>query len=553
MSRYRKEYRIGAGGMGEVFRVTRVLHDGEAGPAACKVMRGQLAMDAKCVRLFHREAKLGLAVGNDDPNVVSVYEYLASSAPDGERTFYLIMELVEGVDLGELVRHRERLSFDMLRCIARDMLSGLRYLHKRGVLHRDLSPSNVLVSVAGVAKLADFGVAKFVTTDGLQSQSIHGKPAYVAPELCVGRPIDGRADLFAFAATLYHLLAGVAPLGSTMPEMIERRAEWQIDDLPADVPADLRDVVTGLLRQAPDERDPQTTDDALAMIAEPCERDAVADGLGAIVSELYARKLKRWHRYQSQRAKLAESEEYIEAEAMLEGFADAVHRADEAASADVERHETELVSASSWRFMEPNVGEEAAGAEAAQAEEANGAQVTANRPRLALTMMLAVAAIIALAIGGDVRLDGDPSPPIGWQLVRPHSPGDEWMPAHGEEPAEQSAPAPAEEPTAEELTPAPDSEPTAEPTEERPAEETTPALDVELTAEPAEERPGEPTPAPDLESTSATAAKAAGVRGAGRTAVIFSTPRQTSAGGSLLHPDECPAARAKPATDSALF
>ena len=85
MSRYRKEYRIGAGGMGEVFRVARVLHDGEEEPVACKVMRGKVAMDEKCVRLFHREAMLGLAVGNDDPNVVSVYDYLARMAPNGEQ------------------------------------------------------------------------------------------------------------------------------------------------------------------------------------------------------------------------------------------------------------------------------------------------------------------------------------------------------------------------------------------------------------------------------------------------------------------------------------
>ena len=118
MSRYRKEYRIGAGGMGQVFRVTRVLDGGEHGSVACKVMRGQLARDARGVRLFRREAVLGLAVGNDDPHVVSVYDFLARTGADGERTFYLIMELVEGVDLRELVNVRERLSFDMVRCIA---------------------------------------------------------------------------------------------------------------------------------------------------------------------------------------------------------------------------------------------------------------------------------------------------------------------------------------------------------------------------------------------------------------------------------------------------
>lgn len=147
--------------------MARVLDGGEHGSVACKVMCGQLARDALGVRPFRREAVLGLAVGNDDPHVAGVYGFLARTGVDGERMFYLITEPVEGVDLRELVSIRERVSFDMVCCVARDVQSRLRYLHKRGVLHRDLSPSNVLVSVAGMSKVADFGVAKFETPDGL--------------------------------------------------------------------------------------------------------------------------------------------------------------------------------------------------------------------------------------------------------------------------------------------------------------------------------------------------------------------------------------------------
>ena len=432
MSRYRNEYRIGAGGMGEVFRVSRILDDGTASPAACKVMRGQLARDARGVRLFCREAVLGLAVGNDSQHVVSVYDFLARTAPDGEKTFYLIMELVEGVDLRDLVRVRERLSFNMMRCIARDVLSGLRYLHKRGVLHRDLSPSNVLLSTAGVAKVADFGVAKFVTPDRLQSESIQGKPAYLAPEMGAGCVVDGRADLFAFAATMYHLLSGAAPLGSSMAEMLARRADWRIDALPGHVPQDLRDVVTGLLVRDPDERVAQTAGEALAMLAEPAERETVADALGAIVDELYERQRERWQRHQAARAMLAEEAEYIDAAPVLDGFADTLRSGDEASSADEEQHETEITDGSGWPRMPPEVADQAA-----EAEAANGNGQTINWPRAALASVIAAAAVLALAIIGGVRFGGDQPAPIGWQLVQPRTFAEDATREHAEAAQEQ--------------------------------------------------------------------------------------------------------------------
>ena len=361
------------------------------------------------------------------------------------------------------------------------------------MLHRDLSPSNVLVSVAGTAKVADFGVAAFVKADGLQSQSIHGKPAYLAPEMGAGKPIDGRADLFAFGATMYRLLAGVAPLGETMPDIMIRRLEWRIDPLPPSVPEDLREVVTGLLKRAPDERKPQTAGEALAMLAEPAERDAVTAELGSIVGELYARKLKRWQRYQSQRAKIAESAEYIEAESVLEGFSDTVRNGgDDSESDDEEQYDTEAVGDDSWRTMRSETVD-AADTESAQTRKANGARETANRPRLALGMLLAIVAVIALAISGDVRTGDDLTPSIAWQLIRPPEPREERAPTPGEERAKPPTPTPTMEP-----------ESTTTPGEER-AEEPRRAPNTELTTATNEE----PRPAPESRVPRATRKPAA--------------------------------------------
>ena len=131
--------------------------------------------------------------------------------------------------------------------------------------------------------------------------------------------------------------------------------------------------------------------------------------------------------------RVAEDEEYIDAEPVIEGFADTVRHTGEEASADEERHETDAVDTDRWRLMAPNAGEADQGGEA---EEPNRARVATNRPRLALAMMLAVAAVVALAIIGDVHIGGDQPAPIGWQLVRPHAPRDDVIPPPGEGRAE---------------------------------------------------------------------------------------------------------------------
>ena len=293
MSVYRKVYRIGAGGMGAVYRATRTLPGDAPRPVACKVIRPDLLGKEHFVLMFQREARL--TVGMRHKGVIEVYDLLT----DDQGLLYLIMELIEGVSVAELIptvpsvpsgerdaglvsNPRERLSFDMLRVIAADVLKALDYVHGRRVMHRDISPDNVMVGHAGQVKLSDFGVAKELTPNATQSAGIVGKLLYQAPEADEGARTDGRADLYSFAAMLYELLTGKPPFGSKYLDIALKQHDWSIDSMSSDVPDDLRALVMGLLVKEPDGRSPQTAREALDLLHVPDDVGAIRVQMGAM-------------------------------------------------------------------------------------------------------------------------------------------------------------------------------------------------------------------------------------------------------------------------------
>ena len=267
--RYRVVRRIDAGGMGVVWEAVQV----DLGRrVAVKTLHAHLATDATTLERFRREATQVAALRH--PNIVQITDF---SAGEGADPFY-VMEYLEGSSLAEIIRRTGRVAPERAVFISLQVLAALGVAHEAGLVHRDVKPGNVFVTpIAGGAdlvKVLDFGVAK-VVRDGppssFQSDVRHvvGTVSYMAPEQLLGEAIDGRADLYAVGATLYHALAGRRPFEeATSPVELTRaicRDAPEALDAGAGLDAALARVVARALAKSPDERFPRASDMARAL------------------------------------------------------------------------------------------------------------------------------------------------------------------------------------------------------------------------------------------------------------------------------------------------
>ena len=202
--RYEVVSLAGAGGMGAVFR-TRHRTLGHI--VAVKVLPPEVAASAMRRERFRREATLG--AGLEHPNIVRVYDF---DTRDG--ITFLIMTFVRGATLEERLRDSDRPTTDAVLRTVREIADALGYVHRRGIVHRDVKPANILLDEdSGRALLADFGVAHVEgTADSSLTQPgvTIGTPGYMSPEQIAGRRVDGRADLYSLAAVAFEALTGAA-------------------------------------------------------------------------------------------------------------------------------------------------------------------------------------------------------------------------------------------------------------------------------------------------------------------------------------------------------
>jgi serine/threonine-protein kinase len=211
---YRVIEPLGRGGMGVVYRATQVSLLREV---AIKVLHPNLAQGPSAVQRFQQEAE-GIA-HLEHANILPVYDF----GEDGG-LFYLVMRLVKGGTLRDRFEWDGRRPWPPLQALAlaRQILPALDYAHQAGVVHRDVKPTNILME-GPAAYLADFGIAKFVQGSGgpsLSGDGLIGTPTYMAPEQVFRdpqRPIDGRADLYAFGVVLYELVTGEPPFKGDHP------------------------------------------------------------------------------------------------------------------------------------------------------------------------------------------------------------------------------------------------------------------------------------------------------------------------------------------------
>jgi DNA-binding beta-propeller fold protein YncE len=203
---HRIEEELGRGGMGVVYRARELALDRER---ALKVVADDLASDGRFSERFRREARLAASV--EHPNVVTVHQ----AGEEGGRPF-ISMSLVPGPDLGALVDATGPLEPARASAMVTQIAAGLEAAHARGLVHRDVKPSNVLIAEAAGeerAVVTDFGLSRLVDDDhGLtQTGDFLGSTDYVAPEQIEGNPVDARADVYALGALAFFLLTGKAP------------------------------------------------------------------------------------------------------------------------------------------------------------------------------------------------------------------------------------------------------------------------------------------------------------------------------------------------------
>jgi len=152
------------------------------------------------------------------PNIVSVFD-----AGEKDNCPFYVMEFVEGHDLKHVLEAGEPISLKRALLIVKGVLRGLSSIHKHGITHRDLKPANIFVSSDGVAKIADFGIAKLDNSDMTQIGTVIGSPKYMSPEQCVGEVVDPRTDLFATGIILYELLTGTYCFkGNSTPSVTQK-------------------------------------------------------------------------------------------------------------------------------------------------------------------------------------------------------------------------------------------------------------------------------------------------------------------------------------------
>ena len=254
---YRLLRKIGQGGMAEVFLAVTHGASGFEKKVAVKMLRPELRGRGEYERILIEEAKLGARLQHR--NLLQVHDLGMDSG-----VYYVRMDYVDGADLSALMRKRKApLSVELSLLVGEEVALALDYVHRftdesgrpLGLVHRDISPSNILLSRAGEVKLADFGIAKATNlADGTGGQVHKGKYAYMSPEQVEYNRVTARSDQFSFGVTLMELLCGRRPYDApSVPETMELIRQAAPPDL-SGFGGRLEELIRRCLKREPQER-----------------------------------------------------------------------------------------------------------------------------------------------------------------------------------------------------------------------------------------------------------------------------------------------------------
>ena len=256
--RYHLEAKLGAGGMGTVYRARRLMI-GDA--VAVKVLRPEQLADPSAVERFRREAQAAARLKH--PNVVTVHDFGVAE----EGLVYLVMELVEGESLRQVIDRQGTLIPAIAAEVARQVCAALDETHRQSVVHRDIKPENIILQTmpSGLqVKILDFGVAALreITASKLtRTGGVVGTPHYMSPEQCMGEELDGRSDIYSFGIVLYEMLTGAVPFNSpTATAIVVQHVNQQPPPMRAknaSIPPEVEAVVLRALEKRREAR-PQT-------------------------------------------------------------------------------------------------------------------------------------------------------------------------------------------------------------------------------------------------------------------------------------------------------
>jgi serine/threonine protein kinase len=204
--------KVARGGMAELFLADYVRRDGFKRKVAIKRILPHLAGNKEFIKMFTREARVAALLQH--PNVVQIFDYGKI-----DNAYFIAMEYIDGKNLGQIISAlKHGLAFDKTVFIISQICKGLDYSHTKQddgtgepfhIVHRDISPQNLLVSYQGEVKISDFGISKARSEPSLtQAGVVKGKMAYLSPEQALGEPIDHRADIYALGLVFYETLTG---------------------------------------------------------------------------------------------------------------------------------------------------------------------------------------------------------------------------------------------------------------------------------------------------------------------------------------------------------
>jgi serine/threonine-protein kinase len=249
-SRYQLQQTLGTGGMSSVYRARDLLLKR---PVAIKILRPDLSRDAAFRDRFRLEASA--AANLSHPNLVTVHDF----GVDGER-LYIVMEYVPGTDLKTIIKQRKRFSVEEALQLFIQACAGIGYAHRAGLVHCDVKPHNMLVTPDQRLKVADFGIARALSTIHPEEQHdiVWGSPQYFSPEQAVGTAPSPASDVYSLGVILYEMLTGQLPFTSNDPEELVRlhRDAYPIPPhrLNKEIPPALDQIIVKVLSKEPSAR-----------------------------------------------------------------------------------------------------------------------------------------------------------------------------------------------------------------------------------------------------------------------------------------------------------